>query len=313
MAIQTQTVTYFDDATIYLTEEQVNSYYLMVRVNILSYRPPISLSFARNPPQSVWGWVTGVDQEAVVFETGLRFDYQQIYEDYDSYKQLAQLLCLYYQATSENLGSLGQAIPTSIPFTIKNVNQLSPFVRRRLDSIRVRTLVPTTFSIELFWLPDMLTGECAGALANVPPPAPPGGSPNPPGPDSSSPGANPIANGGIPIGPMSSIPPGAYSGDFGGRNNATPARYSIRVVGEAINGRGLGCSVLDPTDDTFILEGIGSDDPGDYTVTLDGGPVAACAGANSGFNLRYLGQVVASAGPAGFYNPPVVVSATRIN
>lgn len=302
--VKSQTVTYFDEATFYLTEEQIDAIFLEVRINILSYRDPVSLAFTRNPPQSVWGWVTGCYQECIVSEQAIRFDYERVYRDTRDYQQIATLFCIYYKAAMESLGSLGEAIPNIGQFQIQGVDAIDNVVRRGVDSFRFKGLIPMVFSFEVFWIPKPDVGECTPPEIEPDEAAPPGGAPNPPGPSSSSPGASPIANGGQAIGPMSSVPPGSFGGDFGPRN-AGGQITRIRVQGQAINGQNLGCNVLVPVDNTFDLQGFYS--LNDLSVILQGpGDAGGCPGALFGYTVLADGVAVASAGPAGFYDAPTI-------
>jgi len=317
LEIKTARHSYLDDATLYLSQEQKEAYWLSIRINIRSYRPPRSFSFRRNPPQTVWGYATGVYQECVVWEKGIRFDYEQIYDDFDSYSQLARLMCIYASMNVDNLVMIAAAVGGPGVGVLQRPAGLTPKLIRRLDSVRVRLDVPAQFDFEVFWNPDPTTEDPCN-YERVEPPDPPEQPSDPPGPGdggASSPAANPIQNDGEEVGPLSAIPPGAFPGDFGPRNSAgsSPA-VRVRIVGQAINGRNLGCNVLDPVDDLIELTGQQySLNAADYSVTLDGSfDPGGCVGARAGYTIRYLGNPVGGAGPAGFYDPPTVVSVEAV-
>lgn len=224
----------------YLTPEQRQALFLEIRISIASYEAPISFSNTRNPQQTVWGWATLVYQESVTAEVAVRFDYQTIYRDFDSYKLLSQALCIYYKQETENLKTLTNLLPGGLLVQYPEIQGLSVSLNRGIDSVRFVSLAKTNFTVDVFWEPDLLEGPCQSVPVEVVDPAPqPSPSPSPEG-ENSSPGSSPVANGGLPVGSLSGIPEGAFAGDYGDRNlPSTPLFWAYRYVFRAPS---FGCS-----------------------------------------------------------------------
>lgn len=291
LEIKSARYSYLDEAALYLTQEQKEAYWLSVRVNIRSYRPPRSFSFRRNPPQTIWGYATGVYQECVVFEKAVRFDYEQIYDDFDSYHQLARLMCIYASLNVDNLVMIAAAVGGPGVGVLQRPQGLTPKLIRRLDSIRVRLDVPAQFDFEVFWNPDPTTEDpCNYERKETP--EPPEQPSNPPGPGAggaSSPAANPAQNNGEAIGPLSRVPAGAFPGDFSPRNEgALPTKIKINTPVELYSTCLASGSPTTRWDDVRVITGVY--DPGLFAAELYGS--GSYAGSSAGFNILYNGVVI---------------------
>jgi hypothetical protein len=66
---------------------------------------------------------------------------------------------------------------------------------------------------------------------------------------------------------------------------------------------------LDPVNDFIVVDGDYTTDLSDWTVTLDGSfDPGGCVGARTGYTVRFRGNAVGGAGPAGFYDAPTVAN-----
>lgn len=175
-----------DYGAVYLTSDQMKAAYLELRINIQKIQSPISTSFLRNPPQSVYGYLTTCYQECIYDEIQCRYDYQSLYRHISDYQLLAQLECLYYRAIATNQNSIASSNTAQGPYTILQVDGLTTVLRRPIDSFRFRAINPAIFDMELFWsYDDTDYGSCGVQLLDLP---------NPPIPSRDAPGYDATRN-----------------------------------------------------------------------------------------------------------------------
>jgi hypothetical protein len=306
-------VRYYDSAAYYLSQEQREASFLQLQVNIRKFRPPISESFKRNPPQTVWGYVTLCYQQAIIQEIELRYDYQTIYRDLQEYSLLAQLMCVYFDAITDNQKSIADSNTAQLPYTIRTVEGLVPTINRPLDSIRVVTIVPTVFDIIAVWtVDDEAPDPCAPVRIDTPIPAdePTGANPYDPTQNSdpsdepeSTPGADPTDP------DKSAIPSGAPDGDFGPRNNTFPTcnTYFVRIDGVAANDSAPGGRV-----DVINYQNPCGANPPPYTLVPDDPPsgVSPITGTFFFYKLIASNGVQCNVWSAGWLEGPTVGEVT---
>ena len=170
LTILTATTRYVDYGAIYLTEDQMKASFLELRVSIVKMQSPISTSFLRNPPQSVYGYLTTCYQECIYDEIQCRYDYQSLYRHLDNYQLLAQLECIYYRAIAANQNSIASSNAAQGPYTILQVDGLTAAIRRPVDSFRFRGINPCIFDFHLFWSYDDTNYETCGVqILDLPP------------------------------------------------------------------------------------------------------------------------------------------------
>lgn len=226
LTILTATTRYLDFGAVYLTEDQMKAAFLELRVSIISMQSPLSESFRRNPPQSVYGYLTTCYQECVYEEIECRYDYQSLYRDLDSYRLLAQLDCIYYDAIATNQNSIAGSNTAQGPYTILQVDGLTNVLRRPVDSFRFKGLNPCVFDFILYWSVDSTDyGNCGVEVFDLPAPLPP---------SNDAPGYNPSRNSDpnsaepiiLPTPPTdedkTNVPEDAPVTDFSERNNPEP-------------------------------------------------------------------------------------------
>lgn len=170
LTILTATTRYADYGAIYLTEDQMKASFLELRVSIVKMQSPISTSFLRNPPQSVYGYLTTCYQECIYDEIQCRYDYQSLYRHLDNYQLLAQLECVYYRAIAANQNSIASSNAAQGTYTILQVDGLTAAIRRPVDSFRFRGINPCIFDFHLFWSYDDTDYETCGVqVLDLPP------------------------------------------------------------------------------------------------------------------------------------------------
>ncbi len=223
LTILTSTVRFADYGAIYLTESQMKAAFLELRVSIQKIQSPVSVSFQRNPPQSVFGYLTTCYQECVYDEIQCRYDYQSLYRSFDNYQLLAQLECIYYRAIAANQNSIASTNTTQGPYSILQVEGLTTAIRRPVDSFRFKAINPAIFDMILFWsYDDTDYSNCGLNILDLPSILPP--SRNAPAYDSAR-NSNPNAasetiTSGLPTDTAKTkVPDNAPSSDFSSRND----------------------------------------------------------------------------------------------
>jgi hypothetical protein len=224
--IFTQTERYLDKGALYLTQEQMDSPFLELRVKILEIQSPLSVSFRRNPPQSVYGYLTTSYQGCVYDEVECRFDYQSIYRRTADYRLIAQLLCIYYRAVAANQKSIADSNAAQGPFTILSPAGLTSDVATPIDSFRFVGLNPCVFDFEIYWLVDDTDfGTCGVEIFDLPESEEPADEGQPYDPDRNS-DPNADSEGVWPEPPddpdRTDIPEDSPEDDFGPRNSNPP-------------------------------------------------------------------------------------------
>jgi len=268
MSLQRETYRYLDSGTLYLTKEQQEASYLLIRIRVISYRPSVAFSFVRNPAQSVWGWITGMHDSCVVFEKAQRFDFELCYRDNLDSQDLAVLMCIYHQIAMTNLAIVGLAIPTALPFIFEQVSGIAPSPARELDSVRYVGLVPQVFEFHVTWLSPTSDGtECAPSVFPEPPPPPPKETAPPRDERESPPPPPPPRQEEVPDDPDRTFPPaGRLPRDFGDRNTGDlttptdgncPNGATISFIGTAAGG-GVGQPPIPGTSHTQVVGGAAS-------------------------------------------------------
>lgn len=241
-----QTLKYLDKGTVYLSQEQEQSFRLVISHKVLSQKGQGSFSFLRVPQQTVLGYVTGSSNGRIVFEHEIRFFSEIVYDHTDSTTYLKYLFCKLSQQQAGNLVAHHIAIPSAIPLEVgQNEQGISPGIRN-LDTVRFNFSRQTNFEIYLSWIsqpPDV--DNCKSPPSNEPPPLPPSKEPREPTPEQ---------NPNIPVPPPtesaprlpdnSDIPLNARPGDFGQRNIETQppepiaGRYKVFWSGNLVAGDG---------------------------------------------------------------------------
>lgn len=240
MAILSETLRYLDRGANYLTAEQLSAGYLEVRVRIRQFKPPVSESYYRNPPQSSYGYVTLGSQEAIREEVQIRYPYQVIYRYNGGFSELAQLQCIYYTNLFDFMKELADSNAAQGPYFFERLGGLLEGVPDHPDTFRVVTISPSVFDIETYWTPkDERFSNCAIERVSLPAAPPPTKNPEerddeaaplPPPPPSLS--DNPTDA------DRSNIPLGSRPSDFSERNQAPPISGSNCLNGARVVFRG---------------------------------------------------------------------------
>jgi hypothetical protein len=215
----------FDFGTLYLTQEQRQSTYLVMVVEVLNFRLPPSESGKRLPPQGVWAYVTQRWQDAVQGrEVEVRFRKSKfVLWELDpiavAIDQCARTNILYADILAElakkpNIPPLPPSIPPVLP--------LESLVPRTLllrpGALSIKSVYQSDMDVSLYWsaAPDDGSGACKPLPVPDPPQPPIAPSlPTPSGawagPQFPLPASLPA--GSPPIGGGSLNQPGAFSGD----------------------------------------------------------------------------------------------------
>lgn len=289
-----------------------------------NFRPP--------EPRSFWGYIQLVQRDFIVQETQLEYRrHRLIHWDRVDLQYLIELRCLIKAlgalmicGFNTVLAETNDGIPVDPDEFGPNVDDCLPdwqIARDRSDQIQEDSITAIWYSFEpgfsgyiTLTMQDYAKpcddGTGGGSQAQPEANAPAAGESGPNSVDGGGqrPGSAPPVNrssdptADIPS-PPTDVPGGPPSPVGGG------ARVRVRVQGQVINGRNLGCQVLDPIDDLLLIEGEYNTDLSNWTITLDGGlNPGGCVGATTGYTVRYQGNAVGGAGPAGFYDAPSVVS-----
>lgn len=237
-SILSERVRFLDFGAYYLSPTQIASPFLEVRVNIHEIQSPLSVSFLRNPSQSVYGYVTTCYQECVYEEIQVRYDYQSVYRNFDSYQLLAQLECIYYGAITQNQRNIADANGAQSPYTTVSVAGLTNFIKRPVDSFRFKGINPCVFDFEVFWLfDDTDYGVCGAVGEDLPVPGDPINEVPPYDPDVNSDpnAADATVTPGLPGDEnLTTVPEDSPGTDFSDRNSfpeppGGPGTYFVRI------------------------------------------------------------------------------------
>jgi len=306
----TATYRYLDSGTLYLTDEQQASQYLQVRLQVLEYSPPISESYLRNPPQTVFGYSTLVSNGCVFKEVQQRYAYQVVAEFYEDTTAIQQTACEYFRTTNDNNFGAFNAIPLIGPFVFGNVAGIFPTLYFPCDSIRYVGAQEQVFEFQVFWIPIGGEEPCLPSKEKPPEPAAPAATapnrntsaspalPDPPGQEST------------PDDPDRTTPPSnALPGDFGPRNDSFPVcnTYFVRIDGVGSNDGVPGGRV-----DVVNYQNPCGPNPPPYTLVPDSPPsgVSPITGTYFFYQLIASNGVQCNVWNTGWLEGPVIGSVT---